>query len=420
MLGKKPLDRLGIDGHIVHGTRRVRLFKDRGHLHPSYDDSAPRVLYRCQDTLRHADACRKTTQEMRVNRVHDLRHSYATIQLYEHHAPIQYVSEQLGHASMKITVDTYGHPRQGTSIALADRLDSADTSALRCATTAQLDASKIEEYSQYQQYGGNVMRRCRFQVGDKVSYEIVEDEARVIAVSGTPFETYTVTATTYPLSAVKLLVPVIPPTFYTGGLNYPEHVQWWAQYSGTPPRVATEPGIGYRTNNALIAHEENIVKPKDASDEFQVEGELVAVIGHEGQTPVARKRPELRSGLYHRQRCQPAHLAAPGRQGPSLWRAKNSDTFKPMGPWIATDLDPNNLETTIRINGQVQGQFNTRHMLFDAASHIAKISRYSTLYPGDVVWLGAEGATPNMRPGDVVEIEISGIGTLRNYVVAEE
>ncbi len=59
-------------------------------------------------------------------------------------------------------------------------------------------------------------------------------------------------------------------------------------------------------------------------------------------------------------------------------------------------------------------------MLFDAASHIAKISRYSTLYPGDVVWLGAESATPNMRPGDVVEIESSGIGTFRNYVVAEE
>jgi len=69
-------------------------------------------------------------------------------------------------------------------------------------------------------------------------------------------------------------------------------------------------------------------------------------------------------------------------QDGSLWRAKNADTFKPMGPWIATDLDPNNLETTIRINGQVHMQFNTRHMLFDAASHIAKISRYSTLYPG--------------------------------------
>ena len=102
------------------------------------------------------------------------------------------------------------------------------------------------------------MKWCRFQVEDNVSYGIVEDEARVIAVSGTPFATYTVTTTTYPLSEVKLLVPVIPPTFYAGGLNYPEHVQWWAQYSGTPPRVATEPSIGYRTSNALIAHEEHL------------------------------------------------------------------------------------------------------------------------------------------------------------------
>ena len=74
---------------------------------------------------------------MRVNRVHDLRHSYATIQLYEHHAPIQCVSEQLGHASITITVDTYGHPRQGTSIALADRLDQPAGNALRYAPSAQ-------------------------------------------------------------------------------------------------------------------------------------------------------------------------------------------------------------------------------------------------------------------------------------------
>ena len=108
---------------------------------------------------------------MRVNRVHDLRHSYATIQLYEHHAPDPYVSEQLGHASMKITVDTYGHPRQGTSIALADRLDYPQTrTRYDVPTAAQLDTSKIEEYSQYQQYEGDVMKWCRFQVGDKVSY----------------------------------------------------------------------------------------------------------------------------------------------------------------------------------------------------------------------------------------------------------
>jgi 2-keto-4-pentenoate hydratase/2-oxohepta-3-ene-1,7-dioic acid hydratase in catechol pathway len=194
------------------------------------------------------------------------------------------------------------------------------------------------------------MRWCRFQVRDKVSYGIMEDEARVIEVSGTPFETYTVTATIYPLSAVKLLVPVIPPTFYAGGLNYPEHVKWWAQYSGTPARVATEPGIGYRTTNALIAHEENIVKPKDASDEFQVEGELVAVIGKKAR----HLSPEnaLSCVLGYTIGNDVSQRTWQIQDG-SLWRAKNSDTFKPMGPWIATDLDPNNLETTIRINGQV-------------------------------------------------------------------
>src|SRR2546428_1365350 len=97
------------------------------------------------------------------------------------------------------------------------------------------------------------MNLYRFQVGDKVIYGIVEDDERVTEVSGTPFATYTVTSTTYPLSAVKLLVPVSPPTFYAGGLNYPEHVQWWAPYSGTPPPGAPEPGIRYRTHNALNA-----------------------------------------------------------------------------------------------------------------------------------------------------------------------
>jgi integrase len=74
---------------------------------------------------------------LRGNRIHDLRHSYATIQLYEYHAPIQYVSEQLGHASIKITVDTYGHPRQGTNITLADQLDAPAASLHRNATVAQ-------------------------------------------------------------------------------------------------------------------------------------------------------------------------------------------------------------------------------------------------------------------------------------------
>ena len=86
-----------------------------------------------------------TLAGLRVNRIHDLRHSYATIQLDEFHAPIQYVSEQLGHSSIKITVDTYGHPRQGTSIALADHLDSPGAYTLRYAPSAQPEPSRVSK-----------------------------------------------------------------------------------------------------------------------------------------------------------------------------------------------------------------------------------------------------------------------------------
>ena len=260
------------------------------------------------------------------------------------------------------------------------------------------------------------MKWCRFQVGESSSYGIIEDDDRVTEVSGSPFETYRVTPTQHPLSSVKLLAPVIPTTFYAGGLNYRIHNQWWATYSGSKLSDRTEPGIGYRTQNAIIAPEEAIVKPKDASDEFQVEGELVVVIGK-----AARKvsRAEALNYVLGYTIGNDVSQRTWQIEDGSLWRAKNSDTFKPMGPWIVTGLDPNNLETTVRINGEVKIQFNTQDMIFDAATHIAQISRYSTLHPGDVIWLGSEGETPNMQPGDVVEIEISGIGTLRNPVVSE-
>jgi 2-keto-4-pentenoate hydratase/2-oxohepta-3-ene-1,7-dioic acid hydratase in catechol pathway len=260
------------------------------------------------------------------------------------------------------------------------------------------------------------MKWCRFQAGQSISYGIVEDDNQVIEVAGSPFETYRVTSIQYPLSDVKLLAPVIPTTFYAGGLNYRVHNQWWASYSGSKLSNRTEPGIGYRTQNAIIAPEEAIVKPKDASDEFQVEGELVVVIGKPARK--VSKAEALNCVLGYTIGNDVSQRTWQIEDG-SLWRAKNSDTFKPMGPWIATGLDPNNLETTVRVNDEVKIQFNTRDMIFDAATHIAQISRYSTLHPGDVIWLGSEGQTPNMKPGDRVEIEISGIGTLRNPVVAE-
>ena len=260
------------------------------------------------------------------------------------------------------------------------------------------------------------MKWCRFRTGQKISYGIVEGD-RVTEVSGTPFETYNVTSTSYALSAVKLMVPVIPPTFYAAGINYPEHVTWAAKEVGTQPNLPKKADVGYRAVNALIAQEENIVKPKDSSGEFQYEGELVAVIGKKAKH---LSKEEALSCVLGYTIGNDVSERSWQREDRTLWRCKNADTFKPMGPWIVTDLDPTNLETIIRLNGRVVSQFNTGTMVFDTATYISEMSKYMTLYPGDVLWMGTEGATENMAPGDVIEIEISGIGTLKNYVVPEE
>ncbi len=101
----------------------------------------------------------------------------------------------------------------------------------------------------------------------------------------------------------------------------------------------------------------------------------------------------------------------------TLWRAKNCDTWKPMGPFIATDLDPMNLTVSVNVNGQQAAEYSTSKMLFSAQHYIAKISNYMTLWPGDVIWLGTDNATlPDLKHGDVCEIVQKDIGVLHNPV----
>jgi 2-keto-4-pentenoate hydratase/2-oxohepta-3-ene-1,7-dioic acid hydratase in catechol pathway len=99
-------------------------------------------------------------------------------------------------------------------------------------------------------------------------------------------------------------------------------------------------------------------------------------------------------------------------------RAKNCDTFKPMGPWIVQGADPADMRTLVRLNGETVHSFPTGNMLFDAPAVICEISKYNTLSPGDVVWLGTDDKPLNIKPGDQLDIEITGIGTLSNRVVA--
>jgi 2-keto-4-pentenoate hydratase/2-oxohepta-3-ene-1,7-dioic acid hydratase in catechol pathway len=260
------------------------------------------------------------------------------------------------------------------------------------------------------------MKWCRFKTeeSDSASYGIIEED-RVLAVAGSPFGPHSRTGKSYALSAVKLDIPVVPSTFYCVGINYADHIIRMAEKRGVKPVFPPRPDIGYRTNNALIAHDEAIVKPADAGEEFQYEGELVAVFGRPVRNVSKEEALDYVLGWTIGNDVSERGWQASDR---TLWRAKNSDTFKPMGPWIVTGLDPSKMRTTIRLNGQVTDEFDTGNMIFDAATYISEVSKYCTIMPGDVMWMGTDGVPQNMKPGDTIEIEISGIGTLRNHVVA--
>ncbi|HZT87685.1 MAG TPA: fumarylacetoacetate hydrolase family protein [Stellaceae bacterium] len=259
------------------------------------------------------------------------------------------------------------------------------------------------------------MRWLRYEADGRESYGIIEG-SEVVEVMGDPFAGYEMTRTRRRLDHVKFLVPVVPRTFYAAGLNYSEHVIEMAKKRGEEPNLPKAADIGYRANNALIAHGENIVLPRDAGELCQYEAELVVVIGSKAKHLSEREAFSCVLGYtigndFSERTWQ--------RGDRTLWRAKNTDTFKPMGPWIETDFDLDKARTIVRVNGEETDNFRTNHMLFGVATFISRMSQYVTLYPGDVVWMGTEGAPRNLKHGDLCEIEITGIGILRNRVVRE-
>ena len=256
---------------------------------------------------------------------------------------------------------------------------------------------------------------CRFHKDGRASFGIVEGDV-ITAVDDNPFFDHRPTSTKHRLADVKLLVPVMPPTFYAIGSNYHDHIVGRAKVKGTEPKFYKSPRVGYRANSALIANGEAIVKPKDAGAKFEYEGELVAVIGKTMRNVTPQ---EAAQGIFGWTIGNDVTERDWQRDDPTNLRGKNSDTFKPMGPWIVAGIEPRDMTTNVRLNGKTVHSFPTGNMLFSAGEVISAISRTNTLSPGDVVWLGTDDVPHSIRPGDVIEIEITGIGTLKNSVAAE-
>jgi len=190
-----------------------------------------------------------------------------------------------------------------------------------------------------------------------------------------------------------------------------------AEKLGLPVNLPTQADIGYRANNALVAHGEKIVIPADAGERIQYEGELVVVIGQKCKNLTRENALDAVLGYTIGNDVSERDWQKVDR---TLWRAKNTDTFKPMGPWIVTGLDYRKMTTTIRLNGKEVDRFSTSNMIFDVETYIAEITKYITIYPGDMMWMGTDGVPQNMKAGDVCEVEITDIGVLRNPIVAGE
>ena len=230
-------------------------------------------------------------------------------------------------------------------------------------------------------------------------------------LSGDVFE-HTASGVKRKLADVTLLAPCVPKKILAVGRNYKSHLTGAVKLP-----EPTRPEIFFKPTSSLQDPGGPIVVPTDSTD-LHFEGELVLVIGR--QMKHASKE-EAAAGIFG-VTCGNDVSERYWQRGPDKdvqwWRAKGSDTFSPLGPVIVTGLDYGNLQLRTRLNGEVVQDQSTADLIFDCATVLSFMSRYITLEQGDVVYTGTPGETRAMKPGDMVEIEIDGIGVLKNPVAA--
>jgi 2-keto-4-pentenoate hydratase/2-oxohepta-3-ene-1,7-dioic acid hydratase in catechol pathway len=258
------------------------------------------------------------------------------------------------------------------------------------------------------------MKYGRFEYQGRIFFGIVKDQ-EVTELSGSIFDSYQTTSLTHALSSLKTLVPCEPTNFYCAGINYLAHIEWGNQRKGTQTKPPSKADIGYRSQNALSATGQPIIIPADAPGPVQYEGELVAVIGKKAKHLTEANALSCVLGYTLGNDVSDRGWQKSDR---TLWRAKNCDTWKPMGPFIVTDLDPMNLTIETYLDGQAVSSYSTSKMIFSLQHYIEKITQYITLMPGDVIWTGVDNATiPDLQHGMVCDIVQKDIGTLSNPIV---
>jgi 2-keto-4-pentenoate hydratase/2-oxohepta-3-ene-1,7-dioic acid hydratase in catechol pathway len=241
------------------------------------------------------------------------------------------------------------------------------------------------------------------------AYGRLEDRS-ILELEAPPWVSTRETGKRFPKQEMKLLCPVSPSKIILTGLNYKDHIK----ESASAGKEFNEPVIALKAPSALIGPEENILHP-GGNLEVHYEGELALVIGKRARRVFKEEAPKYILGCT----CLNDVTARNLQKTDVQWsRAKSFDTFCPVGPWMVTDLHPVGLKITTRLNGFVKQNSDTGKMIWSPSELVSFISGFMTLYPGDVISTGTPAGVGPLLPEDVIEVEIEGIGVLKNRVAA--
>lgn len=246
-------------------------------------------------------------------------------------------------------------------------------------------------------------RFVRYDDGNGVYYGIVEGQ-RIHQLLGPPYDGVRRTGQSVAASKVRLLAPAEPSKVIAIGFNYLSHID--------DQPLPDELPVFLKLPSSIIGPDAEIVYPEGASD-VHFEAELVVVIGKE-----ARRVAVDDAGDYIFGVTAGNDVSERIWQGNDLqwFRGKASDTFGPVGPAIVTGLDYLDLEVQSRLNGEVMQKQRTRDQIRNVHEIVSYLSDYATLLPGDLIFTGTPGETSAMQPGDTIEIEVEGVGVLRNTI----
>lgn len=253
------------------------------------------------------------------------------------------------------------------------------------------------------------MRLVRYQTKtEPARFGWIHDE-QVGPLDGDPFSGYRRQEVEIPLDAVRLLTPVLPGKIICVGRNYVEHAR---EHFAEVPDV---PLLFFKPPSSVIGPEQPIILPPQ-SQQVEHEAELVVVIGRRGRwiDPA-----DASSHIFGYTIGNDVTARDLQRRDGQWTRAKGFDTFCSLGPWIETEMNPADLMITCRVNGEMRQMASTRDMVFHIEQLIAFVSSIMTIEPGDVLMTGTPAGVSPLRPGDIVEVAIDNLGTLRNPVAAE-